>query len=141
MLVLRSTVYPGVIALVEKMIARLGYKIDVAFCPERIAEGQAMTELFELPQIISARPEQAYERASSLFSLLTADQVRMSPEEAELAKLFTNVWRYIKFATANQLQMIVNHRWTSSGSARALCSTTPGPPTYPRPASRRAGAC
>ena len=24
----------------------------------------------------------------------------MSPEEAELAKQFTNVWRYIKFATA-----------------------------------------
>ena len=109
-LILRSTVYPGVTALVEKMIARLGYTIDVAFCPERIAEGKAMTELFELPQIISARPEQAFERASSLFGLLTADQVRMSPEEAELAKLFTNVWRYIKFATANQLYMIANHR-------------------------------
>jgi len=32
----------------------------------------------------------------------------MSPEEAELAKLFTNVWRYIKFATANQLYMMAN---------------------------------
>jgi UDP-N-acetyl-D-mannosaminuronate dehydrogenase len=27
----------------------------VAFCPERIAEGKAMTELFELPQIVSSR--------------------------------------------------------------------------------------
>ena len=34
----------------------------------------------------------------------------MSPEEAELAKLFTNVWRYIKFATANQLYMMANDR-------------------------------
>jgi UDP-N-acetyl-D-mannosaminuronic acid dehydrogenase len=34
----------------------------------------------------------------------------MAPEEAELAKLFTNVWRYIKFATANQLYMIANDR-------------------------------
>jgi UDP-N-acetyl-D-mannosaminuronic acid dehydrogenase len=34
----------------------------------------------------------------------------MTPEEAELAKLFTNVWRYIKFATANQLYMIANDR-------------------------------
>ena len=32
----------------------------------------------------------------------------MTPEEAELAKLFTNVWRYIKFATANQLYMMAN---------------------------------
>jgi UDP-N-acetyl-D-mannosaminuronic acid dehydrogenase len=110
LLVLRSTVYPGVTALVEKMIARLGYAIDVAFCPERIAEGKAMTELFELPQIISARKERTFERAEALFGLLTASQVRMTPEEAELAKLFTNVWRYIKFATANQLYMIANDR-------------------------------
>jgi UDP-N-acetyl-D-mannosaminuronic acid dehydrogenase len=31
-----------------------------------------------------------------------------SPEEAELAKLFTNTWRYIKFAAANQFYMIAN---------------------------------
>src|SRR5882724_8223059 len=55
LLVLRSTVFPGVTALVEKMIAGLGVEIEVAFCPERIAEGKAMTELFELPQIVSAR--------------------------------------------------------------------------------------
>jgi UDP-N-acetyl-D-mannosaminuronic acid dehydrogenase len=110
LLILRSTVYPGVTALVEKMIARLGKVIDVAFCPERIAEGKAMTELFALPQIVAARRETAYQRAEALFGLLTASQVRMSPEEAELAKLFTNVWRYIKFATANQLYMIANDR-------------------------------
>jgi UDP-N-acetyl-D-mannosaminuronic acid dehydrogenase len=110
LLILRSTVYPGVTALVEKMIARLGHRIDVAFCPERIAEGKAMTELFELPQIISARKDAAFARAGALFGLLTASQVRMSPEEAELAKLFTNAWRYIKFATANQLYMIANDR-------------------------------
>jgi UDP-N-acetyl-D-mannosaminuronic acid dehydrogenase len=110
LLILRSTVYPGVTALVEKMIARLGLSIDVSFCPERIAEGKAMTELFELPQIVSARKESAFERAGALFGLLTAGQVRMTPEEAELAKLFTNVWRYIKFATANQLYMIANDR-------------------------------
>jgi len=110
LLILRSTVYPGVTALVEKLIARLGHAIDVAFCPERIAEGKAMTELFDLPQIISARREEAYNRAAALFGLLTEHQVRMTPEEAELAKLFTNVWRYIKFATANQLYMIANDR-------------------------------
>ena len=36
-------------------MAELGLDVDVAFCPERIAEGQAMTELFELPQIVGAR--------------------------------------------------------------------------------------
>jgi UDP-N-acetyl-D-mannosaminuronic acid dehydrogenase len=41
-LVLRSTVYPGVTALVEKTVAGLGVELDVAFCPERIAEGKAI---------------------------------------------------------------------------------------------------
>ena len=109
-LILRSTVYPGVTARVEKMVAGLGIEIDVAFCPERIAEGKAMTELFELPQIVSSRSARGLERASKLFTMLTSTLVPMTPEEAELAKLFTNVWRYIKFATANQLYMMANDR-------------------------------
>ena len=110
LLILRSTVFPGVTALVEKMVAGLGLAIEVAFCPERIAEGKAMTELFELPQIVSARTAAGTERASRLFGRLTGNLVVMSPEEAELAKLFTNTWRYIKFATANQLYMMANER-------------------------------
>ena len=109
-LILRSTVYPGVTARVEKMVAGLGVEMDVAFCPERIAEGKAMTELFELPQIVSSRSARGLERASKLFAKLTPTLVPMTPEEAELAKLFTNVWRYIKFATANQLYMMANDR-------------------------------
>jgi UDP-N-acetyl-D-mannosaminuronic acid dehydrogenase len=110
LLVLRSTVYPGVTALVEQMVARLGRDIDVAFCPERIAEGRAMEELYSLPQIVGSRTERGRERASRLFERLTPTLVHLSPEEAELAKLFTNTWRYIKFATANQLYMMANDR-------------------------------
>jgi UDP-N-acetyl-D-mannosaminuronic acid dehydrogenase len=108
MLILRSTHYPGVTALVEQLALRLGKRIDVAFCPERIAEGKAMTELFELPQIVSGRTLESRQRAEKLFSNLTHSIVHLQPEEAELAKLFTNTWRYIKFATANQLYMIAN---------------------------------
>ena len=108
LLVLRSTLYPGVTAMVERQLAREGRRIDVAFCPERIAEGQAMVELFSLPQLVSGRTPEARARASQLFRHLTDEIVELSPEEAELAKLFTNTWRYIKFATANQLFMIAN---------------------------------
>jgi UDP-N-acetyl-D-mannosaminuronic acid dehydrogenase len=107
-LVLRSTVYPGVTKLVEKVIVGSGKKIDVSFCPERIAEGKAVEELIALPQIISARTTHAVDRAKSLFSNLTSNTIVVSPEEAELAKLFTNTWRYIKFAAANQLYTIAN---------------------------------
>jgi UDP-N-acetyl-D-mannosaminuronic acid dehydrogenase len=110
LLILRSTVYPGVTALVERMLEDQGHTIGTAFCPERIAEGHAMTELFELPQIVAARNQAVGDRAAALFSRLTETIVRLEPEEAELAKLFTNTWRYIKFAAVNQFYMIANSR-------------------------------
>lgn len=110
LLVLRSTVYPGVTALVERMIADLDVAIDVAFCPERIAEHKAMEELFSLPQIVSSRTGRGRDRAAKLFGNLTSSLVHLEPEEAELAKLFTNTWRYIKFAAANQFYMMANDR-------------------------------
>src|SRR5579863_8878870 len=106
--VLRSTVYPGVTKRVARLIAKLGRDIDVSFCPERIAEGFALTELHTLTQIVSATTPRALERASALFRTLTQEIFELEPEEAELAKLFTNSWRYLKFAVANQLFMIAN---------------------------------
>jgi len=108
LLILRSTVFPGVTRMVERLIDRLGKSIDVVFCPERIAEGKAMEELHSLPQIVAARTDRAYERGAALFGHLTGTIVRVEPEEAELAKLFTNSYRYIKFAAANQLYMMAN---------------------------------
>jgi UDP-N-acetyl-D-mannosaminuronic acid dehydrogenase len=102
LLVLRSTVYPGVTKLVYERIRSRGRKIHLAFCPERIAEGKAIQELTTLPQIISAFENEAMERARNLFSRLTPTIIELSPLEAELAKLFTNSWRYLNFAISNQ---------------------------------------
>ena len=48
------------------------------------------------------------DRAATLFRTLTDTIVELDPEEAELAKLFTNTWRYIKFAAANQFYVMAN---------------------------------
>jgi UDP-N-acetyl-D-mannosaminuronic acid dehydrogenase len=107
-LVLRSTIFPGVTRLVETVIAQSKKQINVSFCPERIAEGKAFEELVSLPQIVSSRTKSGIERAKMLFGNLSNNLITTSPEEAELAKLFTNTWRYIKFAAANQLYTIAN---------------------------------
>jgi UDP-N-acetyl-D-mannosaminuronic acid dehydrogenase len=93
-----------------------------------------MTELFSLPQIVSARTEAGRERAAELFGLLTSTIVHLEPEEAELAKLFTNTWRYIKFAAANQFYMMANDRGLDFERIRAgltkdypRASDMPGP--------------
>jgi UDP-N-acetyl-D-mannosaminuronic acid dehydrogenase len=108
LVVLRSTVYPGTTARVAEGLAARGCDVDVAFCPERIAEGHALEELSSLPQIIGADAEQAGDRAEALFRTLTEMTIRTSTREAELAKLFTNTWRYMKFAVANQFFMIAH---------------------------------
>jgi UDP-N-acetyl-D-mannosaminuronic acid dehydrogenase len=106
LVVLRSTVYPGTTAYVGQHLATRGCRVDVAFCPERIAEGHALEELSSLPQIVGADEPVAGDRAEALFRTLAARIIRTSTREAELAKLFTNTWRYMKFAVANQFLMI-----------------------------------
>ena len=106
LLVLRSTVSPGVTKLVYQRIQALKRDIDVAFCPERIAEGNAMEELVKLPQIVSAFEPVAMRRARDLFLTIAPTVIELSPLEAELAKLFTNSWRYLNFAISNQFYML-----------------------------------
>ena len=108
LVVLRSTVYPGTTAYVAQHLAARGKSVDLAFCPERIAEGHALEELQTLPQIIGADTEPAAARAEALFGKLAASTIRTTTKEAELAKLFTNTWRYMKFAVANQFFMIAD---------------------------------
>ncbi len=141
LIVLRSTLYPGVTALVERLLTTLGLDADVVFCPERIAEGRAMTELFDLPQIIGSRHPVAGDRAEKLFRVLTDEIVHLGPEEAELAKLFTNTWRYIKFATANQFYTIANDFGVDFERVRgALAHNYPRAADLPR-AGFAAGPC
>lgn len=106
--VLRSTIFPGVTRRVEQMLRDRGLECPVVFCPERIAEGHALRELTTLPQIVGGRDESAIRRAEELFASTGASTVVVTPEEAELAKLFTNTWRYIKFAAANQFWLMAN---------------------------------
>ncbi len=108
LLIMRSTLYPGVTSKVREYLYSRGKKTLVAFCPERIVEGHALTELYALPQIVAGCTPEATERASKLFKVLTKKIIVADPMEAELAKLMTNTWRYINFAISNQFYMMAN---------------------------------
>ncbi len=108
LVVLRSTVYPGTTAYVAQELERRGRRVDLAFCPERIAEGHALEEYRSLPQVVGADTPEAGDRAEALFRRLTSHTIRTSTKEAELSKLFTNTWRYMKFAIANQFLAIAD---------------------------------
>lgn len=108
--ILRSTLFPGTSEKIRAALEGAGLKVGVCFCPERIAQGYALRELQEFPQIISGSNPAALAVARTVFSSLTPKLVELSMTEAELAKLFTNAWRYIKFAVANQFYMIATEK-------------------------------
>jgi len=108
LVILRSTVYPGVTQSIASYLASKGCHAKVAFCPERIVQGFAVEELQTLPQIVSGVTREAEDEAAKVFELIAPEVVRLSPVEAELAKLFSNAYRYIQFATANQFYLIAN---------------------------------
>ena len=115
-LLLRSTVYPGTSERLQNYFARKGRTVQVAFCPERIVEGEALHELAALPQIVSAFDDATRARVRQLFEKVTKnDVIELPPFEAELSKLFSNAWRYIKFAVANQFYTMATQRGVDYG--------------------------
>ena len=106
LLVLRSTVYPGMSQKLQEQLHARGLDVDVAFCPERVAQGHSLEELQRLPQIVSAFSPRGLAAARDFFAPLVPRMIELAPLEAELAKLFTNSYRYIQFAIVNQFYMI-----------------------------------
>lgn len=110
MVILRSTVPVGctrteVIPLLEKVSGlRVGEDFHVAFCPERTAEGRALKELRELPQIIGGIDQQSRELAMRLFNENTHTVIDVGTiEAAEMCKLLDNTYRDTMFAYSNQM--------------------------------------
>lgn len=110
LVILRSTIFPGVFEVVENLLKEKLGGCKLAFCPERIVQGKGIEEIFDLPQIISANSDAAFDEVSELFGNITNTLIKLTPTEAELAKLMTNSWRYLEFAIANQFYMMVESK-------------------------------
>jgi UDP-N-acetyl-D-mannosaminuronic acid dehydrogenase len=110
LLILRSTVFPGVTDRLAGQLERRGLKdVDLAYCPERIVQGKSLVELEQLPQLVAGVTARAAARAAALFLLVSPKVLYLRPIEAELAKLFCNAYRYINFAIANQFYVMARH--------------------------------
>lgn len=116
LLILRSTVSPGTLLKVvlphlREHVPDVADRLLLAACPERIAQGKAMEELAELPEIVGGADPESTEAAAALFRTLNADKKMhlTDPTSAELAKLFTNVYRYVNFALANEFAILAEY--------------------------------
>jgi len=111
LIILRSTISPKTTFYVKEKIElktkfRIGKNIFLAFCPERIAEGNSIIETKEIPQIIGGIDKISGQKAKEFFEGIGIKCVVSDAVSAELAKLFTNMYRYISFAMANEFMVI-----------------------------------
>jgi UDP-N-acetyl-D-mannosaminuronic acid dehydrogenase len=106
LLILRSTLFPGMTSYINRYLQKSGFEIPVAFCPERVAQGYSIKEFRTLPQLVSGCNADALHRAKEFFQQISTEILELEPEEAEFAKLITNSWRYLQFASVNQFYML-----------------------------------
>lgn len=114
LIILRSTVSPNTTMYVKTIIEhdskfKIGTDIFLAFCPERIAEGKSITEIREIPQIIGGVDIISTQKAKDFFENLGITCLTTDSTSAELAKLFTNMYRYISFAIANEFMVLAEN--------------------------------
>src|SRR3954471_8343030 len=109
-LILRSTVAPGTTDWLAGYVEqRRGFSVGedffVAHVPERIANNRFLEEIETLPTIIGGVGTGSGAKAAELFEVFGAEIRQTSPVEAELAKIWTNIYRYVTFAIPNLLMM------------------------------------
>lgn len=113
-IMLRSTVAPGTLLKVVKpfmertLKVKVGQDVLLASTPERIASGIALKELPMLPEITGGADEFSSQVAAEVLKCLNPDKLvsTTTSTSAELAKLFTNVYRYVTFALANEFALL-----------------------------------
>lgn len=119
LVIIRSSVFPGTCKNINKYLSK-DINLHVSYCPERIKQGYAIEELSKLPQIVAGFSNQSTKLASQLFLKITKKIIKSSIKEAELVKLFTNSYRYIQFAMANQFYMMCEDNNLDYDSIRSI---------------------
>lgn len=113
LIILRSTVTPTTTEYLARFLKEthgweVGKDLFLAYCPERIAEGKAVEELYEIPQIIGTVDDQSGKVAAKIFGKLTKKILYTDSRSAELAKLYCNMYRYIDFAIGNEFMLVAD---------------------------------
>lgn len=107
-IMIKSTIPPGVTRKLAKDYLSSIEDIYVGFSPERLAEGNALKELQELPIIVGGINDESTKKCADFWiETLGVEVIRVSNcETAELVKLANNQWIDTNIALANELAML-----------------------------------
>ena len=126
MIILRSTLSAGTMENIIQDYSR-HKNLKFIYAPERIAEGKALKELREMPQIIGCHNHEDYLLVESFFNSLGVKTLKMTFKEAEFLKLFLNTYRYLQFSTLNFFENIAHNNHIDFKNVLELASKD-----YPR---------
>ena len=126
MVILRSTLSAGTMENIIQDYSR-DKNLKFIYAPERIAEGKALKELREMPQIIGCHNHEDYLLVESFFNSLGVKTLKMTFKEAEFLKLFLNTYRYLQFSTLNFFENIAHNNHIDFKNVLELASKD-----YPR---------
>jgi len=109
--VLVSTTYPGTTLgplrlVLERDGLRAGEDFGLAFSPERISPGEGRPAS-SIPRLVGGIDSDSTARVAAVLREVAPSVTEMSsPDAAELAKLFENVFRNVNIALVNELALI-----------------------------------
>jgi len=110
LVLLKSTVPPGTTRTLAAPLLeadRLVHEVDfgLAFCPERLAEGDALAQVRQLPVVVGGCGPDSTAAAAEFWTRALGVPVHTvpSPETAEMVKLASNWWIDANVALANEL--------------------------------------
>ncbi|WP_206832587.1 nucleotide sugar dehydrogenase [Alicyclobacillus fructus] len=132
LVLIRSTLVPG---MMEQDIVPVlasgsglvpGKDFQVAYAPERVAEGRAMEEFQTLDVVVSGLTDACCQRAMDVLGRLTDGQLhKTSLRVAELSKVVENAQRDVNIALAHELKLVAEQHGVDVYELIRMANTHP----------------
>ncbi len=104
---IKSTVPPGTTASLRSLCSRNGRVVPLAVCPEFLAEGSAVRDFRQPPQVVIGGDDRdACERVARLFGHLDAPIRITDSTSAELIKYGVNAFLALKISFINEMAQL-----------------------------------
>jgi UDP-N-acetyl-D-mannosaminuronic acid dehydrogenase len=107
-----------------------------------VVQGKSIIETTKLPQIVGAFNDFSFKAAKDFFkSFITNEIFHLTPKEAEIGKLMTNMYRYVTFAFANEFWMIGEKHGVNIDKVIDACNYDYPRMDVPHPGPNVGGPC
>src|SRR3989475_9112854 len=141
LIILESTTYPGtteelLLPLFRANGAKIGEDLFLAFSPERIDPGNPTFKVKDIPKVVGGVTPACTRLAAALYREIVPRVHEVStPQVAELAKLYENVFRNVNIALANEFSIMCRYLGVSTREVIDAAATKPFGfmPFYPGP--------